>query len=79
MPSFKTFDFIDTPSKTLIKCKKKGCSAPQADYLTEEGKNLYSKTGYISPINDCNSDVTLTCKTCGNTEMVEGILGIHLS
>lgn len=78
MPSFKTFKFIVTPNKIIIKCKNPECTAPEADYLTGDGKSLYGISGFISAVNDCNSDVTLTCKTCGNTETVEGIPGIHI-
>lgn len=77
MASFNTFEFIQTQNRVLIACKKTNCSAPQADCLSEQGKDLYSKSGFQNQINDCLSDVTLTCKTCGNTETAIGIQGIH--
>jgi len=73
MPMFKNFDYSETRIKTLIKCRK--CDAPKVDWETEEGKKHYSRTSYVSPINDTCNDISLSCisSSCDNEETVEGI------
>ncbi len=68
---FKTFDFVHNGSSLKIRCHR--CDAGIVDYFQDPDQKIYRAKGWKNKVNDCRTDVDLTCNNCGNSESAEGL------